>query len=141
LVGRRCASRSRSPARSPRSPWLLGQTPRSGDERMLDAATQDDWAQNGWLWLRGFLGAAEVEDLRRWTDEIAGWPEVPGRWMRYYERREGNPGARMLARIENFVPYHAGRAARVAGPPLGGLVRALSPAHRLPSPASHNTKP
>src|SRR3989475_3551232 len=27
LVGRRCACRSRSPARSPRSPWLLGQTP------------------------------------------------------------------------------------------------------------------
>src|SRR5438876_12210612 len=29
LVGRRCACRSRSPARSPRSPWLPGQTPRS----------------------------------------------------------------------------------------------------------------
>src|SRR5439155_1035718 len=27
LVGRRCACRSRSPARSPRSPWLLGRTP------------------------------------------------------------------------------------------------------------------
>src|SRR2546427_2460170 len=27
LVGRRCACRSRSPARSPRSPWSLGQTP------------------------------------------------------------------------------------------------------------------
>jgi len=27
LVGRRCACRSRSPARSPRSPWLPGRTP------------------------------------------------------------------------------------------------------------------
>src|SRR2546422_364117 len=71
LVGRRCASCPRSPARSPRSPWLLGQTPRSGDERMLDAAAQENWAQHGWLWLRGFLGAAEVEELRRSTDEIA----------------------------------------------------------------------
>ena len=38
---------------------------------MLDAAAQEHWAQHGWLWLRGFLGAAEVEDLRRWTDEVA----------------------------------------------------------------------
>src|SRR5207244_12304637 len=28
LVGRRCACRSRSPARSPRSPWLPAQTPK-----------------------------------------------------------------------------------------------------------------
>src|SRR5438034_765181 len=45
---------------------------------MLDAAAKDHWARNGWLWLRGFLGTAEVQDLRRWTDEIATWPEVPG---------------------------------------------------------------
>src|SRR5207245_3972449 len=30
LVGRRCACRSRSPARSLRSPWLPGQTPEPG---------------------------------------------------------------------------------------------------------------
>src|SRR5439155_369544 len=71
---------------------------------MLDAAAQEHWAQHGWLWLRGFLGSAEVEDLRRSTDEIAGWPEVPGCWMRYYERREGNPGARMLARVRLPAP-------------------------------------
>src|SRR5437667_10088077 len=87
---------------------------------MLDAAVQEHWAQHGWLWLRGFLGSAEVEDLRRSTDEIAGWPEVPGRWMRYYERRAGDPAGKMLARIENFVPYHPGLAAPVTGPrPVG----------------------
>src|SRR5438067_13850439 len=92
---------------------------------MLDAAAQEHWAQHGWLWLRGFLGAAEVEDLRRSTHEIAGWPEVPGCRMRYYERREGNPGARMLARIENYVPYHAGLAALVTGPRLTYLLASL----------------
>src|SRR5207249_1415547 len=93
-----------------------------GDERMLDAAAKDHWAQNGWLRLHGFLVANEVRDLRRWTDEIAAWPEVPGRWMRYYERREGDPGARMLARIENFVPYHEGLAALVTSPRLVALL-------------------
>src|SRR5213079_933836 len=92
---------------------------------MLDAAAKDHWARNGWLWLRGFLGAAEVQDLRRWTDEIATWPEVPGRWMRYYERRAGDPRARMLARIENFVPYHSGLAGVVTSPRLMDLLAAL----------------
>src|SRR5437870_4223917 len=94
---------------------------------MLDAAAQEHWAQHGWLWLRGFLGAAEVEDLRRWTDEVAAWPEVPGRWMRYYERRGGavDPAHRMLARIENFVPYHSGLAGVVTGPRLVGLLAEL----------------
>src|SRR5205814_464596 len=36
-----------------------------------------------------------------------------------------NPGARMLARIENFVPYHAGLAALVTGPRLVGLLAEL----------------
>src|SRR5438034_1402298 len=92
---------------------------------MLDAAAKDHWARNGWLWLRGFLGAAEVQDLRRWTDEIAGWPEVPGRWMRYYERRVSDAGGRMLARIENFVPYHSGLAGVVTSPRLMDLLAAL----------------
>jgi hypothetical protein len=78
---------------------------------MLDAAAKDHWARDGWLWLRRFFSDAEVRDLLRWTDEIAAWPETPGRWMRYYERRGGEPGAKMLARIENFVPYHDGVAA------------------------------
>src|SRR5204862_6890437 len=85
---------------------------------MLDAAAKDHWARNGWLWLRGFLGAAEVQDLRRWTDEIATWPEVPGRWLRYYERRAGDPRARMLAPIENFAPYHSGLAGAATTPRL-----------------------
>src|SRR5437773_1680590 len=79
---------------------------------MLDAAAKDHWARNGWLWLRGFLGAAEVQDLRRWTDEIAGWPEVPGRWMRYYERRVSDAGGRLLARLPAPEPRRHGARQR-----------------------------
>ncbi|TMA42566.1 MAG: phytanoyl-CoA dioxygenase family protein [Deltaproteobacteria bacterium] len=78
---------------------------------MRDAAATAHWKRHGWLWLRGFLGEETTRDLVRWTDEIAAWPEVPGKWMRYYERRGGDPAARMLARIENFAPFHQELAA------------------------------
>jgi hypothetical protein len=83
---------------------------------ILDPAARAQWREHGWLWLRGFLGDAEVRDIARWTDEIAAWPEVPGRWMRYYERRDD--GGKMLARIENFVPYHDGLRRLFSSPRL-----------------------
>jgi hypothetical protein len=92
---------------------------------MTDASTREEWRRNGWVWLRGFLSPAEVRELRAWTEEIAAWPEIPGRWMRYYERRDGAPGGKMLARIENFVPYHAGLAALVGSPRLLELLAEL----------------
>ena len=93
---------------------------------MLDATAKSHWARHGWLWLRHFHTQPEVGDLARWTDEIAGWPEVPGRWMRYYERRGGAAETRMLARIENFVPYHEGLAALLASPRLMALLAELA---------------
>jgi 2-aminoethylphosphonate dioxygenase len=90
---------------------------------MLDAAQETHWARHGWLWLRRFLTADEVQALRVWTEEIVAWPEVPGRWMRYYEKQPG--GGKMLARIENFVPYHAPLAALFAAPRFQDLLAAL----------------
>ena len=89
---------------------------------MLDPAAQEHWHRHGWLWLRAFLGDEAARDLGVWTDEIAAWPEVPGRWMRYYERRGGDAAAKMLARIENFVPYHERLAALFTGPRVLGLL-------------------
>src|SRR5262249_60195031 len=82
------------------------------------------WKRHGWVGLRSFCDAAEISNLARWTDEIAGWPEEPGRWMRYYERRPGGEG-KMLARIENFVPYHEGLARLTAGPRILALLGSL----------------
>jgi hypothetical protein len=76
---------------------------------MLDAASSAHFARHGWVHLPRFLTDAETRDLVGWTDEMAAWPETPGRWMRYYEKRPDGEG-KMLARIENFVPYHEGLA-------------------------------
>ena len=88
---------------------------------MLDAAALDQFRRHGYVHLPGFFSADETRDLRRWTEEVAGWPETPGRWMRYYER-VGEPPAKQLARIENFVPHHAGLATLFAGPKVLGAL-------------------
>lgn len=91
---------------------------------MLDHADRRHWEENGWLWLRGFLDAGQVRDVATWTDELASWPEIPGRWMRYYERRSDREG-KMLARIENFVPYHDGLAGLLLGERMTSLLAEL----------------
>ena len=91
---------------------------------MLGVDAREHWKHNGWLWLREFFAPQEVRDLVRWTDEIAAWPEEPGRWMRYYERRPGGDG-KMLARIENFAPFHEGLARLTAGPRVLDLLGLL----------------
>jgi hypothetical protein len=77
---------------------------------VLDPGAAEHWRRHGWVWLRRFLSPDETHDLTGWTDEIADWPEVPGKWMRYYERRAGDPSTKQLARVENFMPYHEGVA-------------------------------
>ena len=81
---------------------------------MLTAAERELFRAHGYLWLREFFTDAETRDLRTWTDELAAWPETPGRWMRYYERNAADPSAKLLARVENFVPYHTGLASLFA---------------------------
>ena len=77
---------------------------------MLDPESAAHFRRHGWVHVPRFLSPAVTRDLVHWTDELAGWPETPGTWMRYYERR-AEDGSRMLARIENFVPYHQDLAA------------------------------
>jgi hypothetical protein len=62
------------------------------------------WRKNRYLVLQGALDAVERQELGRWTEELAAWVETPGKWMKYFE-----PGpARLLCRVENFLPYHEG---------------------------------
>lgn len=71
---------------------------------LLGAEQRDFWKRSGYLWLRGFLPPGTTGDLIRWTEDLASWPDTPGKWMRYYEKGAG--GAKVLARIENYLPYH-----------------------------------
>jgi hypothetical protein len=66
------------------------------------------WQRKGYLLLPRHLSAAETAALSRWVQELADWPEAPGKWMKWYE--PGGSG-RQLCRVEDFLPYHAELAA------------------------------
>lgn len=65
------------------------------------------FARTGYLILRSVFDAAAMADVARWTDELAGAPEEPGRHWVYREPSKRDPAARIVQRIENFCPYHA----------------------------------
>jgi ectoine hydroxylase-related dioxygenase (phytanoyl-CoA dioxygenase family) len=49
----------------------------------------------------------EIAAISDWTNEVASYPEVPGKYMMYFEESQADQ-SRILCRIENFVPFHQG---------------------------------
>jgi hypothetical protein len=64
--------------------------------------------RDGFVILPGFYDAAETEKIVSWVDEIAAWPEEPGRHMVYYEDSLVESGKRIVQRIEDVTPFHPG---------------------------------
>jgi hypothetical protein len=77
------------------------------------------YRKDGFVVVPGLLPPAEARAVRGWTEEIAAWPEVPGRHMVYGESSLIEPGRRLINRIENFYPHHAGFRALFDGALLG----------------------
>src|SRR5260221_9026267 len=79
------------------------------DTAMADRLTHaqiEAYRAAGWVLARGFFGPREIERIARWTEELLASPEEPGKQMFYWE--DSLAGGRVLQRVENFVPYHAG---------------------------------
>jgi len=76
--------------------------------RLPTEAECADMARDGYVVVRRFFDAATTDDLLRWTEELEKAPEVPGRHWVYHEESLTEPGTRLIQRIENFCPYHAG---------------------------------
>src|SRR6185503_13148689 len=75
--------------------------------------TEDDVAafqRDGYVIRRGLFTSEEIGRIAAWTDEVQHLPEVPGKYMMYFEPSLLAPGRRVIQRIENFSPYHAGFA-------------------------------
>jgi hypothetical protein len=87
---------------------LRAAEPSESPSPVLTAQQVAAYREKGWLLARGFVAPLEVEALARWTDELAARPEEPGKYMVYREPSLLDAGMRVIQRIENFCPYHAG---------------------------------
>ncbi|WP_119344136.1 phytanoyl-CoA dioxygenase family protein [Facilibium subflavum] len=79
---------------------------------ILTNAQLDFWQQHGFIKISRFLSREETENLQRWSDELYALPETPGKWMKYFEHRDGK---KLLCRIENFLDYHDGMSDLLRG--------------------------
>jgi len=87
----------------------------SGGVAMPKVLTQeqvDAYNRDGFVYLADLLTQAEKENLIAWTSEVESWPETAGKWMQYFERKDG---ARLLCRTENILDYHPGLDALIRG--------------------------
>ncbi len=85
-----------------------------------DATRRAAWEHYGYLLVRGFFDAAAVARILALTEELQHAPEARGRHWVYHEASLVDTMQKVIQRIENFCPFHAGfdrlvRAGRLAG--------------------------
>ncbi len=66
------------------------------------------YALRGWAAAPKFFSSAQTAEISAWAADLAARPEQPGAHMVYHEVSLADPGVRLVQRIENFCPFHAG---------------------------------
>jgi len=88
----------------------------------LTAGQIESFRAHGYVVVPGLYDTEEMVEVAAWVDEIQHWPETPGQHMMYFEA--GETGQRLLNRVENVPPYHAGfRQLATAGKMLGACAQ------------------
>ena len=99
-------------------------SPESLFDHVLSEAELATWHREHRLLLKGACGGERLKAIQAWTDELSSWPETPGKWMAYFEGHMDSD-AKMLCRLENFVPYHEGYKQLIKAPKLLALLSDL----------------
>ncbi len=96
-----------------------------GHKRVLSGAQIADFERDGYLVVRRMFDPAEMVRIAGWTDEVHDLPEVPGKYLMYFEQSRLHPETRILNRIEDFTPYHQGFEELFASDRMRGAVAQL----------------
>ncbi|NIQ00883.1 MAG: phytanoyl-CoA dioxygenase family protein, partial [Nitrospinaceae bacterium] len=75
---------------------------------LLSDSQLNDFDRDGFLLIRNLFKPGEVENMIHWVDEVQDYPEVPGKYMMYFEQSLLEPGKRILQRMENVYEHHDG---------------------------------
>ena len=67
-----------------------------------------DFDRDGYLLARNTLDPKEIDRIVSWVGEVQAYPEVPGKYMMYFEKSLLDGGKRILQRMENVYEYHQG---------------------------------
>ena len=70
----------------------------------LTKEQKEFYHREGYLVIDNFYSKTESENLTKLVEELAAWPEVSGKYMKYHEINV-KTGERQLCRIENFITY------------------------------------
>ena len=73
---------------------------------MLTKEQLTDFERDGFLVVKGLYDEDEMRNVRAWTEEVTRYPEVPGKYMMYFEQSKLDENKRILSRMEDFEPYH-----------------------------------
>ncbi|HSR63661.1 MAG TPA: phytanoyl-CoA dioxygenase family protein [Gammaproteobacteria bacterium] len=92
---------------------------------MLTEQQITDFNRDGFLIVRGLFSGKELDEITSWTNEVAEYPEVPGKYMMYFEQSRLEPGKRILNRMEDIEPFHEGFSRLFKGDKLQGVVSDL----------------
>ena len=68
----------------------------------------EEFKSTGFLLIRGLYDAERMREITEWTEEVTNYPEVPGKYMMYFEESKLESGKRILSRMEDIEPYHKG---------------------------------
>ena len=75
---------------------------------MLTEQQITEFKENGYVFVKGLYGPDEIRKIKAWTEEVAEYPEIPGKYMMYFEYSQRDPERRILSRIEDIEPFHEG---------------------------------
>ena len=77
-------------------------------QRFFSDDQRADYDRAGFLVVPSLFDNATVGRIAAWVNELAAAPEIPGKCMKYFEDSLLDAGRRVLSRVENYCPYHAG---------------------------------
>ncbi len=68
----------------------------------------EQFRNTGYLLVRNLYDADMMKKITEWTEEVSAYPEVPGKYMMYFEQSKLDAGKRILNRMEDIEPFHQG---------------------------------